>query len=245
MLDWGSVRERDDVHAGSIPALCKGCEVRYRGICGVLEPEELAALARHTHKARHEAGATLAADGTQIASYANVMTGIVKLSKVLEDGRAQVVGLQFAPDFLGRIFGRENAMTAEAASDVELCVMPRAVLERMVTDTPQLERKLMQQTLRELDEARDWMVTLGRKTAQERVASFLHLIASHADPSAEGKDATFVLPLTREEIGDFLGLTLETVSRQLSKLKASGVIVMEGPRIIRVPRLDTLKTLCG
>jgi CRP/FNR family transcriptional regulator len=236
---------RDDIHTAGIPVLCRSCEVRHRGICGALEPAELTALARHTHKARHEAGATLTADGTEIASYANVMAGVVKLSKVLEDGREQVVGLQFAPDFLGRIFGRENAMNAEAASDVELCVMPRAALERMMTETPQLERRLMQQALRELDEAREWMVTLGRKTASERVASFLHRIAAHADPAAGGKDATFILPLTREEIGDFLGLTLETVSRQLSRLKTSGVIAMEGPRVIRVPHLAALKALCG
>ena len=105
----------------------------------------------------------------------------------------------------------------------------------------------MQQTLRELDEAREWMVTLGRKTAAEKVASFLYLIATHLDPSADGgqKGRKFVLPLTRSDIADFLGLTLETVSRQLSKLRAEKVIAITGVTHVEVPDLRRLRNRCG
>ena len=171
--------DRQDIHNSEVPVLCRSCEARHRGMCGVLEPEQLVELARNTHKARHQPGTELIGDSTEIHSYANVMRGVVKLSKVLEDGRQQLVGLQFAPDFLGRLFGQESSVTAEAASSVDLCVVPKATLEQLIAKSPALEHKLMQQTLRELDEARTWMVTLGRKTALEKVASFLHLIATH------------------------------------------------------------------
>ena len=117
---------------------------------------------------------------------------------------------------------------------------------------PQLENRLHEQALRELDEARDWMVTLGRKTASEKVASFLWLIATHIDPVNETKrqeglveGITFDLPLSRTDIADFLGLTIETVSRQLTKLRKDGVIEVVNNRTFVVPVLDRLEMRCG
>ncbi|RUT35055.1 Crp/Fnr family transcriptional regulator [Arsenicitalea aurantiaca] len=239
--------KRRDVHNSDVPILCRSCEARHKGMCGVLEPEELVALARRTHKTRHEPGAELIGESTEIRSYANVMRGVVKLTKGLEDGRQQVVGLQFAPDFLGRLFGDESQTTALAASDVDLCVVPRGALEQLIAENPALEHRLMQQTLRELDEARDWMVTLGRKTAQEKVASFLHLIALHADPHRPdgALGAVFDLPLSRADIADFLGLTIETVSRQMTKLRQAGVITITANRHVEVPNLRRLADMCG
>ena len=140
--------DRKDIHNSDVPVLCRSCEARHRGMCGVLEPQQLVALAKATHKARHEPGTELIGESTQIESYANVMRGVVKLTKVLEDGRQQVVGLQFAPDFLGRLFGHENAIAAEAASTVDLCVVPKRALEGLIEENPALEHRLMQQTLR-------------------------------------------------------------------------------------------------
>ncbi len=239
-------RARQDVHTSGVPVVCQSCEARHRGMCGALEPDELTALARSTHKALHRAGTAIVGEGQEVHSYANVMNGVVKLSKVLEDGRQQLVGLQFAPDFVGRLFGEESAVTAEAASDVELCVVSRATLERMVAESPALGQRLMRQTLRELDEARDWMLTLGRKTALERVASFVYRIAVNRDPETVPEDgATFDLPLSRTEMADFLGLTIETVSRQLSKLRRIGIVQLHGTRGIEVFDLGALAELCG
>jgi len=239
--------DRKDVHNSDVPILCRSCEARHGGMCGVLSPEQLQTLARTTHKVRHEAGTELVGDTTEIRSYANVMRGVVKLTKVLEDGRQQIVGLQFAPDFLGRLFAHENAVTAEAASAVELCVVSKSTLEALMEKSPALERRLMQQTLRELDEAREWMVTLGRKTAAEKVASFLYMIALHADPLlADDQDsASFELPLSRAEIADFLGLTIETVSRQITKLRKAGAITVSHNRSIVVPHVEALRDLAG
>lgn len=243
---------RQDIHNSDIPVLCRSCEVRHKGLCGALNEAQLLELSRHTKTIRYAPGAELIADESAITSYANVMRGVVKLSKMLEDGRQQVVGLQFAPDFLGRLFGQQNHMAAEAASDVELCKIPKAALEGLMADNPQLEHRLMEQALRELDEARDWMVTLGRKTAAEKVASFLWLIATHIDPAAEARrargersDAKFDLPLSRTDIADFLGLTIETVSRQLTKLRKEGVIEIVNNRHVEVPDLERLQLRCG
>ncbi len=238
---------RRDVHTDGIPVLCASCEARHRGICGALEPEQLVSLARSSSKHQAGAGVELVGDAERIESYSNVLSGVVKLTKTLSDGRQQIVGLQFAPDFLGRPFKVESAINAEAATDVGLCSFPRAAIERMIKASPELEHRLYQQTLRELDEARDWMVTLGRKTAAEKIASFLLKIARHIDPTADpdSNTAAFDLPLTRADIGDFLGLTIETVSRQFTKLRAEGVIRVENIRHITVPSLERLELRAG
>ena len=237
---------RLDIHNSDVPVLCQSCEARHRGMCGVLNATELLELSKHTRVVRETPGAELAAEAMPIETYANVMRGVVKLSKVLEDGRQQIVGLQFAPDFLGRLFTAESAVTAEAASDVDLCKVPRRALERLIADNPALEHRLMQQTLRELDEARDWMMTLGRKTAAEKVASFLILVASHIDPATDGKPGlTFELPMSRADIADFLGLTIETVSRQLSKLRAERLIAITNNRRVEILNLRALQSRCG
>ncbi|SFZ83056.1 CRP/FNR family transcriptional regulator, anaerobic regulatory protein [Devosia enhydra] len=240
--------ERRDIHNSTTPALCMSCEARHNGMCGVLDAKQLLLMSRHTRIETHAAGTELIGDSTPITSYANVMRGVIKLTKILEDGRQQVVGLQFAPDFLGRLFGEEHRVNAEAASEVTICRVPKTALEQLVADSPALEHRLMQQALRELDDARDWMLTLGRKTAAEKVASFLYLIATHIDPAAFARrpdSASFDLPLGRADIGDFLGLTIETVSRQLTKLRTDKVITIVNTRHVDIPDLARLKGRCG
>jgi CRP/FNR family transcriptional regulator len=227
--------------------LCASCEARHRGICGALDPEQLVALAKTSFKHKATEGTELVGDAERVQTYSNVLSGVVKLTKTLSDGRQQIVGLQFAPDFLGRPFKVESEINAEAATETSLCSFPKAAIERMVKSSPELEHRLYQQSLRELDEARSWMVTLGRKTAAEKVASFLLLIARHIDPTADPnrESAAFDLPLTRADIADFLGLTIETVSRQFTKLRADSVISVENNRRVIVPSLDRLEVRAG
>ena len=238
---------RKDVHTDGIPVLCVSCEARHRGICGALEPDQLVALAKTSFKQKASDGTELIGDAETVESYSNVLSGVVKLTKTLSDGRQQIVGLQFAPDFLGRPFRTESVINAEAATGVSLCSFPRAAIERMIKASPELEHRLYQQTLKELDEARDWMVTLGRKTAAEKIASFLLMIARHIDPAAEPErdSVAFDLPLTRADIADFLGLTIETVSRQLTRLRADGVIAIKNNRHVTVPKISRLEARCG
>lgn len=236
---------RKDIHNSDIPILCQSCEARHQGICGAMTSEQLSSISRHTRRVRREPGQEIMADAMPIGSYANVLKGVVKLTKVLEDGRQQVVGLQFAPDLLGRPFASESRVTAETASDVELCLIPKPALEALMREGGAIEHRIMMQALRELDEARDWMVTLGRKTASEKVASFLYLIATHIDPTEADALATFDLPLSRADIADFLGLTIETVSRQMTKLKADKVIEIANYRHVTITDLTQLRMRCG
>ena len=171
----------------------------------------------------------------------------MKLSKLLEDGRQQIVGLQFPPDLLGRPFRELSNVTAEAATDTELCTFTRAALEQAVSGSHAMTTRLHEQSLRELDEAREWMLTLGRKTAYEKVASFLGLIVSAHDASkAEPeREPSIQLPLSRGEMADLLGLTIETVSRQMSALRKHEIIEFANAHTVRIKDRTTLNAASG
>ena len=231
---------RKDIHNSDMPALCRACEARHRGVCGALSADQLVSLNKQSTRKRIDSGVELIGETQRADSYANIISGVVKLTKMMADGRQQIVGLQFAPDFLGRPFRADSGITADAATEVNICSFPRTTIERMIRDTPELEHKLLEQTLKELDEARDWMLTLGRKTASEKVASFLYLIATHVNPEMDEGSVSFELPLTRSDIADFLGLTIETVSRQMTKLRKDGVILIRNNRKVEVPDLARL-----
>lgn len=237
---------RKDIHNSDLPIVCRSCEARHKGICGALTPDQLLHLSKHTNKTDHMPDSELLASGEESHHYSNVIKGVVKLTKLMADGRQQIVGLQFSPDFLGRPFRKQNDSYAEAANNVHLCSFPRNVLDDMVKQSPQLEHRLHEQALKQLDEARDLMLTLGRKTANEKVATFLHMIAIHNDPELELEDQQieFELPLKRADIADFLGLTIETVSRQMTKLRKAGIIDIKNNRTILVHRLEALEDAC-
>ena len=147
---------------------CFACEGRHKGVCGALEARQLVHLGRHSIRREVARGTELLAAGEPANLFANILSGVVKLYKLMSDGRKQLVGLQFAPDFIGRPFAESGAVTAEAANTVRICSFSRSVLETMISQSPGLERRLYEQALRELDEARDWMMTLGRKSAGKR-----------------------------------------------------------------------------
>jgi CRP/FNR family transcriptional regulator, anaerobic regulatory protein len=234
-----------DASAEPVPRVCQDCRVRHDGICAVLSAAELRQLAGNARHTRHEAGEGLVIESGEISGYANVTNGAVKLSRVLRDGRQQLVGLQFAPDLIGRLFRAESPLTAEAASAVELCRFPKVVLEALVATSASLKQRLLDQSLQDLDDARDWMVTLGRKSAAEKVASVLLLIAQRSTGPDSGDRVAFDLPIGRADMADFLGLTIETVSRQISKLRHDGVISVAGHRRVEVLSVQVLKDRAG
>lgn len=237
-------QQRLDIHNSHLPVLCQSCEARHGGICGVLTTDQLIDVSRHSKRRKVSGGAEVIGQGELNGSYSNILSGVVKLSKMMADGRQQIVGLQFAPDFMGRPFLAESQISAEAAVDIEVCSIPKPVIDRMVIESPDLEHKMHEQTLKELDEARDWMLTLGRKTAQEKVASFIYMIAMHINPASADKKQ-FDLPLTRADIADFLGLTIETVSRQMTKLRREGIISIENNRRVTCPDFARLRRAAG
>ena len=244
------------MHGAAINALsdvlqrCEHCPVRHQAVCGAMDEVQIKKLAQISHRKKLHPGQTIISDETPVDFFANVVSGAVKLSKTLPDGRQQIVGLLFAPDFLGRAFSKSNPYTAEAVTEVEICTFPNAAFERLVGEYPGLLQRLFQHTLDELDAARDWMLLLGRKTAEEKVASFLHMLARRSltigcQHGGNNGLANFELPLTRADMADYLGLTIETVSRQLTRLKTANVIKLNTNRLISVPDVDRLARVAG
>jgi CRP/FNR family transcriptional regulator len=229
---------------------CSNCAIRSRAVCGVLSDSELVLLNEMSWHKTYPAGATIFVEDDDPVFFGNVVSGVIKLSKMLADGRQQIVGLLFPSDFLGRAYAERSQMFAEAATEVELCCFPRDRFQALLQQKPGLEHRLFERTLDELDSAREWMVLLGRKTAGERVASFLHMVARRSQNhgcahTPEPAELRIQLPLTRADIADYLGLTIETVSRHITRMKTAGLIRLLSNREILVPNIDRLGAAAG
>jgi CRP/FNR family transcriptional regulator len=178
----------------------------------------------------------------------SVVRGVASLTQAMEDGRTQMVGLLLPSDFVGRP-GRESAAyDVVATTDLVMCCFRKKPFEDMMMRTPHIAQRLLEMTLDELDAAREWMLVLGRKTAREKIASLLSIIARRdATLNLAGVEGPleFDLPLTREAMANYLGLTLETVSRQVNALKRDGVIDLVGKRHVIVPDFDRLSEEAG
>jgi CRP/FNR family transcriptional regulator len=226
---------------------CDSCPIRERALCSALSSPAAEALGDIAHFKQFPAGQVLRSGPQDPSWFAVIITGVVKLVKTLPDGRQQIVGLQFPADFVGRPFAASSAFRAEATTSLLLCCFPKSDFENVMQEHPCLEGALLRRTLDQLDQAREWMFTLGRKTAQEKMASLLFLIAERLRPgrnvnSGEGM-IEFDLPLSRIDMADCLGLTHETVSRELRGLKDKGIIATRGRRSFIVPQVAALKRL--
>lgn len=232
-------------HAQSqIDTRCEACPIRHRAVCAHCETDELEALDRIKTYRSYGPGETVAWAGERMSLVGSVVEGVAMLSSTMADGRRQMVGLLLPSDFLGRPGRQHNPFDVVAATDITFCMFQKAEFERMVARTPRIERRLLQMTLDELDSAREWMLLLGRKTAREKIASLFVIMARrdaalHRTEPANGLQ--FPLYITRESMADYLGLTIETVSRQISALKRDGFIELRDNRTVFVP--DFLKLM--
>ena len=227
---------------------CDDCPIRHDAVCAKCDRGELDELAGMKYIRTVPAGQTIAWAGEEMDFVASLVSGIATVSQTMEDGRTQMVGLLLPSDFVGRPGRSVATYTVTATSDVELCCFRRRAFEQMMATTPHLSQRLLEMTLDELDAAREWMLLLGRKTAREKIATLLSIIVRRdATLSSPGRTGAleFDLPLTREAMADYLGLTLETVSRQISALKRDGVIALHGKRRVAVPDLDRLMAETG
>ncbi len=194
--------------------------------------------------ASFEAGQTIVWRGDDLKHFSSLVSGIASLSRTLEDGRTQMVGLLLPSDFIGRPGRQLVEFEVTAVTDVTLCRFERKPFEDLVEDIPHVSQRVMEMALDELDAAREWMVLLGRKTAKEKIATFIEMIVRRDTIPAHGV-SNHALPLTREEIANFLGLTLETVSRQLSILKKENVIEFSDRRNFFIKDLAALHGASG
>ena len=227
---------------------CGNCPIRHRAVCARCEVDELEELERIKYYRTYEAGQPVVWSGDHMDFVASVVTGIATLTQTMEDGRTQMVGLLLPSDFVGRP-GRDRApYNVTATTDLLLCCFRKRPFEELMKRTPHIGQRLLEMTLDELDAAREWMLLLGRKTAREKIASLLAIVARRDASlnlkSPQGK-IILDLPLTREAMADYLGLTLETVSRQMSALRRDRVIELEGKRHVIIPDFDQLLEVAG
>jgi len=228
---------------------CGDCPIRHRAVCSRCDGDELEELDALKFYRTVAAGQTIVWSGDEMDFVASIVTGIATLSQTMEDGRTQMVGLLLPSDFVGRPGRRAAAYDVTATTDVTLCCFRKRPFEALMIRTPSIGQRLLEMTLDELDAAREWMLLLGRKTAREKIATLLAIIirrdASLQHKLHGGGPLEFDLPLTREAMADYLGLTLETVSRQVSALKRDGVIALRGKRHILIPDLARLLEEAG
>jgi CRP/FNR family transcriptional regulator len=202
---------------------CIDCAVRPLSVCAALAPaelQELEHLSRHVH---FVPGGTVFAEEEIATSFYNVLEGVLRLYKLLPDGRRQIVGFALPGEFLGLAASIRHGYSADAIGPVTVCRFSRSAFARFIENRPHLLRRINELTVRELSQAQQHMVLLGRRSAEERVATFLigwrDRLAAFSDSSK-----TIRLPMSRLDIADFLGLTIETVSRTFTKLERDGVI---------------------
>ena len=227
---------------------CDECPIRHRAICSECKSDELELLDQIKSYRTFEAGETIVWAGEEADFVGSIVSGVAMLQRNMADGRRQMVGLLLPSDFVGRP-GRSIApYDVVAASQVVLCRFLRRRFESLIEEIPSLETRLLQMTLDELDAAREWMLLLGRKTAREKIASLLVIMAKRCTALGGGNSSgrlSFDLPLTREAMADYLGLTIETVSRQMTSLRKAGLIELVGTRHVTIPNIALLLVEAG
>jgi len=186
------------------------------------------------------AGAALVREGEPALHVFNITMGSLRVYKLLPDGRRQITGFLFAGDFLGLAIGEAYVFSAEAMEPSTVCRFRKEPFRALVEQSPPLEHMLLHRTSHELAAAQNQMLLLGRKTAIERMASFLLDLPGH-DPARPSAPGQVRLPMKRGEIADYLGLTIETVSRVLTRMKVMGIISMPSQNELIVERPARLR----
>ena len=213
----------------------------------MLAEQDLCRLASVSWHRRFRAGEAIHVEGEMPPSFCAIVSGVVKLLKSLPDGSQQIVGLLGTGDFLGRPFGGEAPATAVAASEVEVCWFPRATIEGLAASSNKVKDWLYEHVANELERAQEWIMLLGRMTAEQKMAMFLLSVMKTAADGKPGpapaREMVIELPLSRTEIADYLGLTIETVSRQIAGLRERRVISAANTRSVVVHRPDVLTAI--
>ena len=229
---------------GRTPSPCDHCGARAQSFCDVLKGQEFQQLAAIVLSHSYEPRQTIVQEGDPADFLMNVIAGTVKIFRALPDGRTQIIGFLSEGDFMGMPPGHTYEVSAESVTAVEICNFPRRSFERLLKEYPTLERRLFDLASNEIAAAHDHMLLLGRKTARERVASFL-IQRSSKPPCAHGSEPCAELPMTRAEVADFLGLTMETVSRTLTAFRRERLITAGSHDQFLLTGFEDLKRIAG
>jgi CRP/FNR family transcriptional regulator len=223
--------------------VCTTCPARKSDLCGDLKDPELRELSRHTTRAAFTAAETVVWEGDPAVHAFVVTRGSLRMTKTGVDGRRQILGFLFPGDVISLPAGQAHALSLEALSDGELCRFERSRLELAMQKFPNLDKGYRRTIATALEDAYELAYALGRKTAMERVAGFLLDLRTGSCPKTPG--GLMHLPMTRSDIADYLGLTIETVSRMFTKLKGAKVIRLPSAQEVEIVDQSKLKGLAG
>jgi CRP/FNR family transcriptional regulator len=229
-----------------LKAACSTCSLRELCLPGGLEPHELDKVDRIINRRRPiRRGDYLYRAGTALESLHAIRTGFLKSAVLHEDGREQVAGFHMMGDLMGldAISTGRHLCDAVALEDSEICEIPLAALEQLSRDIPSLLQHFHRIMSREIVRDHGVMLLLGTMRAEERLAAFL-LNLSQRFAARGYSPREFHLRMTREEIGSYLGLKLETISRALSRFQEEGVLEVRTKRV-KIRDMDALRQMVG
>ena len=213
---------------------CTTCAVRERAACAALSGEERSELARIGRRRTLRKGETMFAAGEDNGSCATLISGALKIATYGADGTERILSLVHPAGFVGEMFTAIAHHDVVALADSELCLFNRDQYEAAVDRFPALAKALLRRSGEDLFEARSLVELQARRSSKGRVAGFLLAMADAASHSPCHPAEAFDLPLSRGEMAGLLGLTIETVSRQLTALEQNGAIARDGARGIRM-----------
>lgn len=233
-----------DVHR--LKAACSTCSLRELCLPGGLEQHELDRVDRMVNRRRPiRRGDYLYRSGTALESLYAIRTGFMKSTVLHDDGREQVAGFHMMGDLIGldAISSGRHLCDAIALEDSEVCEIPLAALEQLSRDIPSLQQHFHRIMSREIVRDHGVMLLLGTMRAEERLAAFL-LNLSQRFAARGYSPSEFHLRMTREEIGSYLGLKLETISRALSRFQEEGLLEVR-TKHVRIVNMAALRQMTG
>ncbi|MDR3435232.1 cyclic nucleotide-binding domain-containing protein [Telmatospirillum sp.] len=233
--------ERDRTEA-PVVTCCTHCDLGAMAFCAGLTTQQFRRFMTVLGQASIAPATAIFREGDPAQHLYTITAGAVKLYKLLSDGRRQITAFLYPGDFFGLSINDSYAYTAESLTTVVVCRFPRRKLEALFDEMPMLEKKLLGATTQELAAAQEQMLLLGRKTAREKLATFLVVLRRRLSEK-NGDGVLFALPMSRSDIADFLGLTIETVSRTLTGLRREGLISLPDVNHVAILRFDELSQI--
>ena len=224
---------------------CASCPVRDSAACSVLSDEERGALSKAGRTRTLKRGELLFAAGDEQTACATLVTGALKICAHDREGHEQILSLVHPSGFIGEMFAPFAHHDVVALTDSQLCTFARVDMERAIEDYPALARALLRRSQEDLHSARTLIELTAHGTAEARLAALLYDFSRAASKSPCHPASHFELPLTRGELANMAGLTIETVSRKLGELEKSGTIRRIGKRGIELIDPAHLQALSG
>lgn len=222
-----------------LPAPCDTCPILEDSLCLPLPEKQRNGVRCMARGRLVPQGQPIFEEGEEVGFFASILTGVVKLFRAVPGKPAQIVTFLYPPQFLGYSSGDVHRYSAAATTEVELCIYPRSGFHSMLEESGGLRRKMLEKTDQDLELAREWVVMLSRKSSYQRVAGIIAIFAQRTQRKA-GTNLRFFLPVSRADLAAYLGMTLETVSRNITILRQKRLIELRSTREVVVPHIESL-----